>query len=355
MTVKIGDKYIGRNNRCFLSAEAGTTCNGDLNMAKELADAVREAGMDAIKFQTVDPEQISDKNTVYRYQTVNGWVEENMYELLKNMSFAPGEWHELADYVRSRGLVFFSTVDYLAGVDLLESCAVPVHKMGSWDIQYEPLIKKIAATGKPVMIDLGPAGLSDIARFIEVYSAAGGGRVIPLHDFHTSAPDEMHMRNIAYLKDVFHLPAGFSSPGRDDDLDIVAVALGADVIEKRITLSRSLPGHHHYLSLEPGELKQWVERVRRAEAALGTREIRPSQTDLDDSKKYFKSICATRAVRRGEIYSMDNLDGKRPGTGIPTRYLEHFLGKRAPRDLAPDTLLTWKDLGLTEEEHDRPA
>jgi len=344
MTVKIGDIYIGKGHQCFLSAEAGTTCNGDMSMARELTDAALEAGFDAIKFQTVDPEQISDKSTIYRYQTADGWVEENMYDMLKDLAFTPEQWRELADYVRSRGLIFFSTVDYLAGVDILEACDVPLHKMGSWDVQYEPLIIKLAQTGKPVMIDLGPAALSDVSRFIDLCELHGSGEVILLHDFHTSEPSEMNMRNIPYLKSVFDLTVGFSAPGRDDDLDLLAVALGAEVIEKRITLSRRTPGHHHYLSLEPQELKPWVERIRRAEQALGTREIRPSKIDLDDSVKYFKSICTTRSVRAGETYSMDNLDGKRPGTGIPTRYMDSFLGKKAPRDLKPDSLLTWSDI-----------
>lgn len=344
MAIKIEDIYIGKDYRCFLTAEAGTTCNGDMSMAKELVDAALEAGVDAIKFQTVDPEQISDKSTVYRYQTVDGWVEENMYDMLKGLTFAPEEWQELADYVRSKGLIFFSTVDYLSGVDLIESCHVPLHKMSSWDVQYEPLIIKIAKTDKPVMLDLGPAKLSDIARFIDLCKLHGSGEVILLHDFHTAKPSEMNMRNIPYLQSVFDLPVGFSAPGREDDLDIIAVSLGADVIEKRITLSLKMPGHHHYLSLEPKELKRWVERIRLAEAALGTREIRPSKSDLEDAKKYFRSICATRPIKEGEVYSTDNLDGKRPGTGIPTRYLDIFLGNKAPHPLEADSLLTWKDI-----------
>jgi sialic acid synthase SpsE len=343
--ISLGSKDVGGENPCFLAAEAGTTCNGNLSMAKELVDLAADAGFDAIKFQTIGPDaNLSDKTVVYHYRTVEGWAEENMYEMFKGLVFQTTEWQEIARYTRAKGLIFFSTADYLDGVDILEACDVPIHKSGSWDVTYEPLIIKMAKTGKPLMLDLGPATLADIVRYLEVSRQHGSGAVILMHDFHTDMPAQMNMRNIPYLQEMFALPVGFSAPGRQDDLDIVAVALGADLIEKRITLSRRTPGHHHALSIEPSELKPWVERIRLAEASLGSREVRPSAADTTDAQKYFRSICTLRPVRRGEPYTPENLDGKRPGNGIPTKHLNQFWGRSAPVDLDADTLLTWKDL-----------
>lgn len=342
--ISIGDKKIGDNNSCFLVAEAGTTCNGEISIAKELIDVSAANGFDAVKFQTIWPEQISDKSITYRYETFDGWHEENMFEMFKQLTFRPKEWRELAEYAQSKNIIFFSTVDYLEGVEILEDCKVPLYKLGSWDVTYEPLIIKIAKKKKPVMLDLGPAYLSDIVRFIELCRKHGTEKIILMHDFHTKVPGEMNMRNICYLKEALGTQVGFSSPDRNIDLDIIAVAKGANAIEKRITISRNLKGHHHVQCLEPNEIQSWFERIRFAEAAFGSLEIQPSKADLLDSKKYFRSICTTRTLRKGETYSVDNLDGKRPGFGIPTRFIEVFLGRKAKRDFKKDTLLNWNDM-----------
>lgn len=346
-TIILEGQPIGDGHPIFLVAEAGTTCNGDLATAKALTDAAAEAGFNAIKFQTIDPYQIADKGMVYEYSNSKGEASENMIKMFEGLTFTPDQWRELAGYVRSCGLVFFSTVDHLSGVDLLEGLDVALHKMGSWDVTYEPLIVKIARTGKPVMLDLGPAELEDVVRYMKLFqengTPCGGGDVILLQDFHTSDPAQMNMRNIPYLKRMFGLPVGFSAPGIQDDLDLVSVALGANVVEKRITLSRQQEGHHHLLSMEPQEMAFWVERIRFAEASLGCEEVRPSDSDKSDAKKYYRTLHTTQPVKAGQTLSVDNLDGKRPGIGIHTRYLELILGRPARRDLPENHLLSWED------------
>jgi sialic acid synthase SpsE len=345
-SIRVGDRAIGSGYPVFLIAEGGTTAIGDLERAKRLTDMAKEAGFDAVKFQTIGADSnISDQNTLYRYKDVHGnMIEENMYEMFKNLAFMTDEWMEIADHARKQGIFFFSTVDYLEGVEVLEKCHVPLHKMGSWDVTYEPLIVRIAQTGKPLMVDLGPATLSDIVRLVDLHQKHGTGEVILLHDFHTEEFGEMNMSTIPFLQKALGMPVGFSAPGRNADLDVVALALGAHVIEKRITLSRADPGHHHAISLESGELKEWVNRIRSMEKCLGSFEVKPSTGDLTDADKYFRSICTLRDVKKGEAYSAGNLDAKRPGTGIPSRFLEWFYHRRAPRDLARNTLLTWEDL-----------
>lgn len=342
--IAIGRRLVGDGHPVFLAAEAGTTCNGDLATARKLADLAAEAGFDAIKFQTIDPYQFADRNTTYEYQNAKGRASENMIRMFEGLTFTPEQWRELADYVRGRGLEFFSTVDHLSGVDLLDELGVPVHKMGSWDVTYEPLIVKMARTGKPTLIDLGPATLEEVARYVDLHRTHGSGEVLLIHDFHTSLPEQMNMRAIPYLKRLYGLPVGFSAPGVQDDLDLVAVALGANFVEKRITLSREQEGHHHLISMEPQEFGPWVARMRFAETCLGTESIRPSDADLADARKHYRSLCASRPIMAGEAFGPQNLDGKRPGTGIPTRHLELFSGRAAKRDIPADSPLTWDDL-----------
>jgi len=342
--IKIGSKRIGDGHPVFCIAEAGTTANGDLNTAKELIHVAAEAGFDAVKFQTIDPEQLSDRTVVYRYKTLAGEAQENMYEMFKSLVFSPEQWLELADTARKAGILFFSTIDYPAGVDMLLTCEVPAFKIGSWDVTFDQLLARVAATGKPIVFDLGPATLEDVAHLISVCQAYGNTQLLPLHDFHTALPSEMNMRTISFLKRTLRGPAGFSSPGRNDDLDLMAVALGANVLEKRITLRRDSAGHHHVLCLEPHECRPWLDRIRFAEQALGNEGIFPSEADLCDAREYFRSLATCAPVTKGDTFSWKNLDAKRPGTGIPLRHANLILGRQAKRDIPANTLLTWSDL-----------
>lgn len=342
--IDIGHKRIGDGHPIFCIAEAGTTANGDLNTAKELIHVAADSGFDAVKFQTIDPEQLSDRTVVYRYKTLTGEAQENMYEMFKSLVFSPEQWHELAETARKAGILFFSTIDYPAGVDILLECGVPAFKIGSWDVTFDQLLARVAATGKPIVFDLGPSTLEDVAHLIDICNAHGNTQLLPLHDFHTDLPSQMNMRTISFLKRVLRSPVGFSSPGRKDDLDLMAVALGANALEKRISLRRESSGHHHVLCLEPHECRPWLERVRTAEQALGREGLFPSDADLRDARQYFRSLATCAPVAQGEMFTWSNLDAKRPGTGIPMRHAELFLGRKAKRDIPANTLLTWSDL-----------
>ncbi len=339
----IGGTRIGDGHPVFCIAEVGTTANGNVETAKALIHVAAEAGFDAVKFQTIDPEQLSDRTLVYRYRTLTGEAEENMYEMFKSLVFTPEQWHELARTAAEAGILFFSTIDYPAGVDMLLDCGVPAFKVGAWDVTFDQLVIRLARTGKPIIFDLGPAPLEEVARFVHLCQEHGNSNLLALHNFHTPQPEEMHMRAIRFLKEGLGLPTGFSAPGRDADLDVMAVALGANALEKRITLARSSAGHHHVLCLEPAECRPWLERIRTAERSLGQAGIFPSQADLSDATHYYRSLATRAPIAKGALYSWDNLDAKRPGTGIPMRHAELFLGRAAKRDLPANTLLRWDD------------
>jgi N,N'-diacetyllegionaminate synthase len=342
-TIQIGERLIGPGQPCFLVVEVGTTCLGDLDNALTLVEAGAAAGVDAMKFQVIDPEQLSDSKVEYQF-SANGEIHRaNMKEMFGRLQFSPEEWAVIRDACNAHGMLFFATVDYPRGVDLLEGLNVLVHKMGAWDVTYMPLVKKIAETGKPLFVDLGPATEQEVDDLVATFLKFGGKTVLFMHDFHTQDPAQMNMRTIDYLNTKYSWPAGFSSPGRNDDLDFLALGLNAYYLEKRLILSRSLKAFHADESLEPGELKDWVSRVRRAERAMGRIGIFPSDADLRMSDEYFRSIVAEVPIARGEELSVVNLSCKRPGTGIAPAKLNDIIGKRATRDLDANELLRQGD------------
>lgn len=343
-TVTIGGRAIGPGEPCYLVTEVGTTCVGDLDKARQLIDAAAAAGMDAVKFQLIDPTQLSDTSVTYPVIVDGKETRVSMKEMFERLKFTPDEWRTVRDACAHAGLQFFATVDYVEGVDLLEALEVPVHKIGAWDGTFRPLVERIGATAKPMFVDLGPTSEAEMGDILHWYREAGGTAVLFLHDFHTADDREMNLRAVQYLNETQPWPAGFSSPARDDALDFAALALGARVIEKRLILDRSEAAFHAHESLEPQELKCWVERIRHVERALGRRAIAPSSDDRRMSRDYYRSICTLRTVRSGEAFSPENVGGKRPGTGLATARLPQVWGRRAKRDLPPDTLLTEEDL-----------
>lgn len=342
--VQIGRHRIGAGHPCYLIAEVGTTCLGNLAMALDLVAAAAAAGMDAVKFQMIDPDQLSDPSVMYKV-VVNGAEQHvNMKDMFSRLSFSDAEWREISDACQRRGVEFFATVDHLAGVDRLENLGVPAHKMGAWDVTYRPLVEKIARTGKPMFVDLGPATEAELDALIDWFRGAGGEVVMCMHDFHTSDAAQMNMKAITHLSKKYPWPVGFSSPNRDDDLDFVALALGVAHIEKRLILDRNLKAFHAHESLEPDELNAWSSRIRRVETALGQEAIIPSDIDRDQAREHYRSACTMSSVRAGEEFTAENLDGKRPGTGIPASRLPELWGRRAVRDLPDNQLISESDI-----------
>lgn len=339
-TLQIGSRAIGPGAPCYLITEVGTTCLGRLDYALRLVDAAADAGMDAVKFQMIDPDQLSDDSVTYKVRAGGKEHVLNMKQMFSRLGFGFDEWAAIRDACRARGVDFFATVDFEAGVDWLDRLDAPLHKMGAWDITCRPLVEKIAASAKPLIVDLGPATEAEMA---ELQQWAGATPVMFLHDFHTGDDREMNLRAVSYLLQTQPWPSGFSSPARDDDLDFLALALGARLLEKRLILSREEIAFHADESLEPLELKQWVARIRHAERALGVAAIRPSQVDRAHSLEYYRSICTLKDIAAGELFDAANLGAKRPGTGLHTRDLGLFRGRRASRDLPVNTLIRAED------------
>lgn len=342
--VTIDGKHIGPGHPCYLIAEVGTTCMGDLSIASNLIDAAADAGADAVKFQVIDPYQDVQDDAMYR--VVWGGEERmvNMREMFEQLSMTEAEWFEVRDHCNDRGVTFLATCDYVAGVEMLDRIGIAAHKIGAWDSTFRPLIEAMGKSGKPMIADMGPTTEDELRDILDWYLGVGGSTLIPLHDFHTDLHAEMNMRAIHRLRAVAGGVAGFSSPNRDNDNDFVALALGADIIEKRLILSREHQTLHAHESMEPAEFADWVQRIRNVEVALGSETIRPSGNDLAGAVKYYRSLVAATDIPAGTALTEDMLACKRPGSGLASAAIGALIGRTAATDIREGTLIAMDKL-----------
>lgn len=340
--ISIQNKVIGDNQPIFIIAECGVTCNYDMKITKKLIDIVHESGADAIKFIFWFPEEImSDRTVEYTYQTLDGPKSENMFEMLCKLRFTLDQWREIKDYADDKQVILFSTVNSPSGIEYAEEIGLEAYKLSSWDFNYIPLWKKIAAIGKPMLIDTGPVNSSELAKVIQLMKDVGNDQSVLLHCFHTDDYAQMNMRAIPYMKKAFNSIVGYSASDFSDELDILAIALGAKVIEKRLTLSRKLPGHHHILSKEPDEFHEYVNLVQNIESALGVHDLVASESDKIERKKYFRHLVAKRNIPKGTVLTEDLLTAKRPESGISPEHIDFFVGRSTVRDLKENETITW--------------
>jgi len=340
--IRIGERIIGPGQPIFIAVEAGSTCNGDLGTAIAMANAAKESGADAIKWQMIGPDDLmSDKTVTYSYEWAGGTKTENMYEMFQALTFAPKQWQEVVAHCDRIKLAWYTSVDYIAGVDLAEQLGCPMYKLSAWDCRNFPLIDCMAKTGKPIQIDLGPHIEGEIVTMLNHIPHRD---VVLVHATHAKADAEFNMLAISYLRDKFKLPVGWSAESRERTPDFLAVALGVCLIEKRISLKSTYPGHHHIKALEPHEFASWVQMVRSAEAMLGQYTVRPSLEDLRQKSLWFTSIITNCDFKKGDVITRDMLCAKRPGHGISPLYMDRFVGKVATRDIGKDEVIGWQDV-----------
>jgi sialic acid synthase SpsE len=340
--VKILNKTISDASPLFIVTETGTTCNGDLNTALKMVDAAKAAGADAIKFMIIGPEFfMSDKSVTYEYEWKGGKKSENMFDMFKRLTFSETDWMKIRDYCAFKDIIFFATVDYIPGVDLAEKLQVPAYKISSWDAANYPLIRKMAHTGKPLILDTGPITHPELDNTLEVIYKEGNSLVILLHCSHSKDDSGVNLYSIPFLKSVFKVPIGYSADSADYVPDIAAVTLGANIIEKRLTLDRSFPGHHHLKALEPNEYKDYIDMIRRVKNLLGEYGVKPSPEDLRQKAMYYVSITADCDIPQGTVITENMLACKRPGTGIAPEFLDIIIGRTARRDIKNNQQFDW--------------
>ncbi|GJM26160.1 MAG: N-acetylneuraminate synthase [Phycisphaerae bacterium] len=343
--VQIAGKIIGDGHPVFISVEVGTTCNGDLDASLKMIDAAASAGAEAIKFMIIGPEYfMSDRSVVYEYECASGKRHENMFEMFSGLTFTTKEWQAIAARCKERNVIFGATIDYLPGVNLAVELGAEFLKLSSWDTANVPLIRRMAQVGLPLQIDTGPTTAGDIDKMLGWIRAEELQDIVLVHCSHAKEASGVNVKSVPYMKDVFTCPVGYSADDRDQVPDLAAVSLGANLIEKRLTLDRTHEGHHHIKALEPDEFAEWVRTIRRCESLLGSSAIKPSAEDLRQKEMYFVSVVANTNIAAGTTINEKMLACKRPGSGIAPEMLPQIVGRTAKRDIAENELLTWSDV-----------
>ena len=324
--------------KVFIIAEAGVNHNGDFNIAKKMVDAAKEAGVDAIKFQTFKADKLVTRNAAKaNYQKETTGTDESQYNMLKKLELTYDEFIQLKEYCDQKKIHFMSTAFDLGSVDFLSTLDMKYFKIPSGEITNLPYLKKIAQLNKPMIISTGMCDdetLDKVIHFVEQYN-----KNLSILHCTTEYPTPMRDVNLLamnHLKQRYGYPVGLSDHTVGYEADIAAVALGATIIEKHFTLDRKMVGPDHKASLEPNELKKMVSAIRNIEIALGQEYKEMSSIELENAKVARKSIVAKEPISKGELLTENNLTTKRPGTGISPLKWYDIIGTKAIKDFQPD-------------------
>ncbi len=350
--LKIANRNVGNHEPCFIIAEAGVNHNGDVNLAKKLIDAAREAGADAVKFQTFTADKIVTRDAEKaEYQQRTTGKEESQFEMIKKLELSTENFEELSDYAQKKGMIFLSTPFDKGSVDLLDRMGVPAFKVGSGEITNLPLLKHIARKNKPVILSTGMATLGEIEEALAAIRQDGVDEIILLHcvSCYPAKIEDANLRAIETLRQAFRLPVGLSDHTLGITVPIAAAALGACVIEKHFTLDKKLPGPDHQASLEPEELKQMVTAIRDVEKAMGDGIKKPTMEEEENKKVVRRGIIAKVDIPEGAVITEDMLDVKRPGNGLEPKYVNSLLGKRAVKNIKRNAFVMWDNFRGVED------
>ena len=330
--------------KTLIIAEAGVNHNGDLALARQLIDVAAEARADRVKFQTFSADRlVTTSARKADYQTRTTDAGESQHAMIRRLELTRDMHEVLIAHCRSRGIQFFSTGFDPESIDLLVELGLDCFKIPSGEITNLPYLRHVGRYGRQVILSTGMATLGEIESALEVLEQAGTSRerITVLHcntEFPTPMAD-VNLRAMLAIRDAFGVAVGYSDHTTGIEVAIAAVALGATVIEKHFTLDRNLPGPDHKASLEPNEFKAMVTAIRNIEQALGDGIKRPSASEAKNKPIARKSLVAASAIRAGDVFSETNVTVKRPGTGLSPMRWDEVLGRKAPRDFAPDELI----------------
>lgn len=344
--ITIAGRLIGRDHPCFVIAEAGVNHNGDVDLAKRLVETAARAGADAVKFQTFSADRMVTADAPKAgYQIQATGAEESQRDMLRRLELSADAHRELVGHCRRHAIMFLSTPFDEASADMLEILGVPAFKISSGEITNLPFLAHVARKGKPMIISTGMSTLEDVRAAVRAVLEEGGKAFALLHcvSCYPADPADVNLRAMATMGSTFQVPIGYSDHTRGNDIALAAVALGACILEKHLTLDRSLPGPDHRASAEPHELADLVRGVRAIEAALGSGEKRPAAAEAAVAAVARKSLVARRDIPAGSIVTETMIAVKRPGTGLPPALRAQVVGRRAKQDI-PSGALFHRDM-----------
>ncbi len=351
--ITIGSHKIGDGEPCFITFEAGPTHDG-LETAKRLVGHAAKAGADAVKFQILDPDRlIADRKQPFSYGILadreSGRTEtltEPLYNILCRRTLSMDEWREVKAHSDSLGLAFFATAGFEDEVELLEELGCDSIKIASGDVNHFPLIRRAARTGTCLQLDTGNSTLDEIAAAVEVIRAEGNEKIV-IHQCPSGYParlESINLRIIRTLKEMFPFPVAFSDHTPGWEMDIAAVALGANLVEKTITEDRTTPSVEHIMSLEPQEMAAFVKAIRDVEMALGRAERIMTDEERKKRDAVRRSVFLAKPVRKGERLGDAEVLFRRPGHGLGPDGYERHLDETFRNDLPADHMLIPSDL-----------
>lgn len=342
--IEIETHTIGPCWPCFVIAEAGVNHNGDRNTALALVDAAKQAGADAVKFQSFRADKmISPVAPKAAYQKQTTRSDESQLDMVRRLELPVDLHWTLQAYCKEKGILFLSTPFDEDSADLLEQMEVPLFKVPSGEITNLDFIRYIASKGKPLLVSTGMACLGEVEAAVIAVEQTGNMNLGLLHcvSNYPADPADTNLRAMKLMTDAFGLPVGYSDHTLGIEVPLAAVALGACVIEKHFTLDRSLPGPDHKASLEPLELAAMVRGIRTVESALGSGRKQPSASEAAIAAVARKSLVAAHDIAAGTVLTADMIAVKRPGTGLAPSFKPIVLGRRALEDIPAGALLSW--------------
>ena len=342
-TIRIGHHTIGAGRPVYIIAEMSANHGQRFEQAVAIVEAAKAAGADAIKLQTYTPDTLTI-NCDNEYFRIKGtlWNGRTLYDLYGE-AFTPWEWQPKLKEVADRiGIDLFSTPFDETAVDFLEAMNVPAHKIASFENVDLPLLRRVAKTGKPVIMSTGMASESELCESVGVLRSAGCSSLALLKctSAYPAPAETMNLRTIPALAGAFEVPVGLSDHTLGAAVPVAAVALGACIIEKHFTISRADGGPDSAFSLEPGEFKAMVDAVRVAERALG--EVRYGAGEEEQKSRAFRrSLFVVQDMKAGDLFVTESVRCIRPGYGLHSRHLNEILGRRAMKDIPRGTPLGW--------------
>jgi pseudaminic acid synthase len=342
--MKIGSRSIGPGHKCYVIAELSANHGNDFGVVESTVRAMKDAGADAVKVQTYTADTITLDCDLPPFVVGGGtlWDGKTLHELYEDAAM-PWEWQpKIKELAEDLAMDFFSSPFDASAVDFLEQLSVPVHKVASFELVDVPLLQKIAATGKPVIMSTGMGTKDEIDEALTTLKQAGSGPIALLKctSAYPADPGEMNLRSIPDMQERFSVPVGLSDHTMGHTVPVAAVALGACIVEKHFIIDRHQGGPDSSFSMEPDEFKSMVEAIRVTEQALGVAKYGVSEKEAK-SRAFRRSLFVSADLKSGQEFTTENVRSVRPANGLHTRHLHEILGRRASTDLSKGTALSW--------------
>jgi len=342
-SIEVAGQKIGQGYSCFIIAEAGVNHNGDLETALRLVDVAAECGADAVKFQTFNTEDGLTRDAPKAdYQLRTTGDADSQYEMVKRLELTEDEFKSLMARSKEKHILFISTPFDHGSVSLLDRLNVEVFKIASGEIVNLPLLADVARRGKPMIVSTGMANIGEVETALQSIQSAGNNDYVLLHcvSNYPADPADVNLAAMETMSTAFGVSVGYSDHTTGIEIPLAAVAMGACLIEKHITLDKTMAGPDHEASLEPEEFARMVQGIRRVQSAIGNGRKEPAASEANTAAVARKSLVATNDISAGTTITQDLISVKRPGTGLPSSFLPHLIGRKSNCNITAGSLLS---------------